>query len=34
VTALSILRKVPLFSDLDADSLALVAGAARRVKFQ
>ena len=33
MTALSILRKVPLFSDLDADSLALVAGAARRVKF-
>ena len=27
------LRGVPLFSDLDDDSLALIAGAARRVKF-
>jgi CRP/FNR family cyclic AMP-dependent transcriptional regulator len=33
VTSASILRNVPLFSDLDADSLALVASAARRVKF-
>jgi CRP-like cAMP-binding protein len=33
VTPPSLLRSVPLFADLDADSLALVASAARRVKF-
>lgn len=33
MTSPSILRNVPLFSELDAESLALVAGAARRVKF-
>jgi CRP/FNR family transcriptional regulator, cyclic AMP receptor protein len=33
MTAADTLRTVALFRDLDADSLALVAGAARRVKF-
>lgn len=33
IPAAQSLRSVPLFSELDDDSLALIAGAARRVKF-